>query len=263
MIYHSDPQGSEAWLAARRGVCTASRFKDCRDFREPTAAQRKEGLKRGEPSKTLLGYAMDLARERCGGRAPAKFQSAAMRVGQVEESPARIVFEVSTGALVEEVGFVTTDDRFFGVSLDGRMDEGAIEIKTMVSSATLFQAVVDGDISEYADQVQGAMWLLDLPWIKLILWAPDLPEDLRQTVIHVERDAAYIEALADDLWAFHQRVEVYAAALRAKAGRKSEPPPDRVPPPWDTDAPAPRAALFQPPKTTPAAAHAALAGFTF
>ena len=28
MIHHSDPQGSDAWLAARRGVVTASRFRD-------------------------------------------------------------------------------------------------------------------------------------------------------------------------------------------------------------------------------------------
>ena len=234
MIYYTDPQGSEAWLEARRGVCTASRFKDCRDFKAPTAAQKAGGAKRGEPSKALLDYAMDLARERCGGKAPAKFQSAAMRTGQAEESPARMEFEVCTGALVEEVGFVTTDDGFFGVSLDGRLEDGAIEIKTMVSSATLFKAVVDGDISEYADQVQGAMWLLDLPWIKLILWAPDLPESMRLTVVHVKRDDNYIDALAEDLWAFHQRVEAYAKALREKAGKQVgiEAPPAMVPP-WE------------------------------
>ena len=31
MIHHQHEQGSEAWLAARKGCITGSRFKDCRD----------------------------------------------------------------------------------------------------------------------------------------------------------------------------------------------------------------------------------------
>ena len=49
-----------------------------------------------------------------------------------------------------------------------------IEIKTLVSSDTLFTALVDGDHSAYIDQINGAMWLLGRKWCDLILWAPDL-----------------------------------------------------------------------------------------
>ena len=70
MIHHNHEQGSEAWLAARKGCITGSRFKDCRDK-----------LKGGAPSKACIAYAMDTARERAGGSAPAKFQNAAMRTG--------------------------------------------------------------------------------------------------------------------------------------------------------------------------------------
>ena len=71
-------QGSEDWLAYRRGVITGSRFKDARDK-----------LKNGQPSKACLDYARDLARERLGGKAPAKFQNAAMRTGTEQEPFAR------------------------------------------------------------------------------------------------------------------------------------------------------------------------------
>ena len=51
--------------------------------------------------------------------------------------------EARTGNLVDEAGFITTDDGKFGVSVDGLVDDdGIIEIKTMVSSDTLFTAVV-------------------------------------------------------------------------------------------------------------------------
>ena len=97
MIHHQHEQGSEAWLAARKGCITGSRFKDCRDK-----------LKSGGPSKACIAYAQDTARERMGGSAPAKFQNAAMRTGTEQEPLARLAYERRTGNLVEEVGFFTT-----------------------------------------------------------------------------------------------------------------------------------------------------------
>jgi exodeoxyribonuclease (lambda-induced) len=149
MIHHNHEQGSEAWLAARKGCITGSRFKDCRDK-----------LKSGGPSKACIAYAQDTARERIGGIAPAKFQNAAMRTGTGQEPLARLAYERRTGNLVEEVGFFTTEDGLFGLSPDGLIDDdGVLEIKTMVSSDTLFTAVADGDLSAYMDQCLGYLWL--------------------------------------------------------------------------------------------------------
>jgi len=78
-IEHPYPQGSDEWLEARRGVITASRAKDARD----------RGRK-GEPSAKMLNYAMDVARERCGGKAAPVYQNAAMRMGSEEEQFAAI-----------------------------------------------------------------------------------------------------------------------------------------------------------------------------
>jgi hypothetical protein len=205
MIIYTDPQGSEEWLARRVGVITGSRFKDARDK-----------LKNGKPSGKQDGYAQDLARERVGGKAPKVFVNDAMRQGTEQEPFARAAYESVTGCWVDEAGFITTDDGQFGVSVDGLVGtDGIIEIKTMVSSSTLFTAVVERDISEYIDQCNGAMWLLGRQWVDLILWAPDLADIGRDlTVIRIERDDDAINALEADLIAFWKRVNALEAKLR-------------------------------------------------
>lgn len=194
-------QGSEDWLAVRRGVITGSRFKDARDK-----------LKNGQPSKACLDYARDLARERLGGKAPAKFQNAAMRTGTEQEPFARAKYEARTGHLVDEVGFYVSDDGRFGLSPDGLIDdEGVLEIKTMVSSETLFTAVADRDTSEYIDQCLGYLWLLGRQWVDLVLWCPDLGH---MVINRITRDEDAIEALEVDLMAFSKLVNEYESKLR-------------------------------------------------
>lgn len=201
-ITHTSPQGSPEWLAERRGCITGSRFKDCRDK-----------LKSGAPSKACLGYAMDVARERVGGSILPTFATPAMRIGTEQEPFARMHYERMTGEIVEEAGFITTDDRLFGVSVDGLIgDDGIWECKTMVSSATLFAAVVDGDISEYLDQCEGEMWLLGRRWVDLHLHVADLPH--LSKVIRIERDDNRIEALEADLIAFESLVSKFEQQLR-------------------------------------------------
>lgn len=202
-------QGSPEWIAERRGIVTGSRFKDARDK-----------LKGGQPSKACAAYAMDLARERAGGVAPQKPQSPAMRMGTEEEPRARMAYERRTGNLVNEVGFFYTHDRLFGGSVDGLIDDdGVLEIKTMVSSDTLFTAVADGDLSAYMDQCLGYLWLLGRQWVDLVLWAPDL--DLM--VIHrINRDEDAIEKLESDLMEFARMVKQYETTLRDAIAANNE-----------------------------------------
>jgi len=203
VIVYNSPQGTEAWLSERRGVITGSRFKDCRDR-----------LKNGDLSSKARLYAMDVARERIGGQAQQVYVTAAMRFGTEQEPKAREHYELTCGELVDGAGFICTDDRKFGCSVDGLVGaDGLIEIKTMVSSDTLFKAVVDGDISEYVDQVNGAMWLLGRRWCDLILWAPDLPEGGQMTVHRIVRDDDEVNRLEADLLTFERIVSQYEAKL--------------------------------------------------
>ena len=217
MIVYTDAQGSEEWLAARRGVITASKFSDARTR-----------LKSGEPAKAALSYAMNIARERAGGIVPALFQTAAMRAGTEQEPVARLQYEMETGAMVAEAGFICTDDRKFGVSVDGLIgDAGVWECKTMVSSDTLFTALVGGDVFAYRDQCVGALWLLRRQWIDLSLWCPDL--QLLRT-IRIERDEAEIERLESEMVAFERQVTGYELALsKALAPTAAAPAAVRAP----------------------------------
>ena len=202
-------QGSEEWLTARRGKITGSRFKDARDK-----------LKGGQPSKACLGYAMDIARERIGGSASLKFQNAAMRTGTEQEPFARAMYEARTGHMVDEAGFYLSDDAVFGLSPDGLIDDdGVLEIKTMVSSDTLFTAVADGDVSAYIDQCLGYLWLLGRKWVDLVLWCPDLNH---MVIKRITRDEDAIEKLESDLMAFARMVKQYETTLRDAIAANNE-----------------------------------------
>lgn len=226
IIFNTEPQGSEGWLSARVGCITGSRFRDALD-------RKKDGGMTAE----AMGYAYDLAREREGGKAPETFVNAAMRLGTQEEPVARLTYEAETGQFVEEVGFAHTEDKKFGCSVDGLVPpKGMLEIKTMVSSAVLFKAMVDGDISEYRAQCVGAMWLLSLDWCDLCLWAPDLKA---LHVVRIERNEDEIAKLETDLLAFDRLVESLRVKLRAKLTQAAEPVVATTPaaPAADMDAP--------------------------
>lgn len=247
-------QGSDEWMSARRGLITGSRFKDSRDRSsgltdqqtayvalvrsgktpadaailagykkapnsESTAAAIKDGIQLAWGGKAMA-YAHDIARERCGGNAPSKYQNAAMRTGTEQEPRARAMYEARTGYMVDEVGFYTTEDGRLGLSPDGLIDEdGVLEVKTMVSSDTLFQAVVDGDISDYRDQCLGYLWLLGRQWVDLALWV----HDMEHLVIHrITRDEDAIEALEADLIAFLALVDAQEMKLRKALGLNNE-----------------------------------------
>jgi len=206
MIVSNYPQGTDEWLSARRGVITGSRAKDARSK-----------LKGGGMSDKAVLYAMDTARERLGGLAEQPYVNAAMRMGQEQEPVARAAYEVTTGKMVEEAGFITTDDGIYGCSVDGLIgDDGVWECKTIVSSKTLFTAVVDRDIGDYVDQINFSLWLLGRLWCDLVLWAPDLRRPM--TIIRVERNDNAIELLEADLVAFEKVVSGFEAKLAAALG---------------------------------------------
>jgi exodeoxyribonuclease (lambda-induced) len=208
MIFHNDPQGSDAWLASRSGVITASKFKDARDR-----------LKSGAPSSKCNAYAAQVALERIAGRPIDKtFQNWQMREGQEQEPFARIAAESINGYMVEEVGFITTDDRVFGYSPDGLIDgDGLLEIKTILSGDVALNVIGKKDLSEYMDQCNGGLWLTGRKWIDLVIWCPALEPIGKHLTIHrIDRDEEKIQALEDDLMNFRYLVDQNEAIFRMK-----------------------------------------------
>ena len=212
MHYITAPQGSEAWLQARVGKITASRYKDARDRLKPA-----KGETLGKPSAKCNAYAAQVAVERIAGRPIDKvFQNWQMREGQEQEPHARNAYDVESGNVVQEVGAIVTDDDLFLYSPDGLIgDDGLLEIKTLLSADVILRVIGDGDLSEYMDQCMGGLWLTGRKWIDLVLWAPALePIGRALTIKRIERDENAIEALEADLVEFARMVKAAEAKLR-------------------------------------------------
>ena len=70
---------------------------------------------------------------------------------------------------------------------------------------------MNGDISAYVDQCNGAMWLLGRKWVDLVLWVHDPG---RMKIIRIDRDDNQIDLLESDLMAFEWTVTKYHQELR-------------------------------------------------
>lgn len=213
MLIHNCVQGSEDWHQARCGVITASMFKVARARMKVNRGDKKAG----DFTDEALKYAFRLAIERISGKPLDEgFETWQMRRGHDLEPEARAEHEMQAGVVVERCGFVSTDDRVFGASADGFIgaEEGS-EYKCLVAPDELRKVLLDDDISEFTDQVQGCLWLTARRRWHFGLYCPALRPLGKQLYLQiVERDEAYIEALEQDLLQFKRQVDAYEAALR-------------------------------------------------
>jgi hypothetical protein len=212
-IYLDSPQGSDQWHKDRCGAATGSKFLDCR-------GRYKSGKNAGQPLKAAQDYAFKLAYERITGELleDPEFTPWQARRGNELEPEARLHYESIKGVLVEQAGLALTEDRLFGASVDGLVDDdGQIEIKCFLSPPKLSAILLTGDIGECMDQVQGGLWITGRKWCDFVLYCPALVKigkDL--TIIRVVRDDEYIAELEKDLLEFNCLVNEYETKLRSK-----------------------------------------------
>lgn len=250
MILIECDQGSPEWHQARAGCITASMFKVARqkvgmlttqqqkyvdairagiDEKEAAllagykAKPKFESLEKalageavGDWSDAAKNYAFRLAVERISGvPLDEGFQTWQMKRGQELEPEARRRHEEEAGVIVQRAGFITTDDGRFGASADGLIGEDSgSEYKCLVSPEGLRDVLLNSDISEFIDQVQGCMWLTGRKTWHFGLYCPALaPVGSDFTWREVARDESYIEALEADLVQFMAVVDDYQAKL--------------------------------------------------
>lgn len=210
MILVHCEQGSEGWHEARAGVITASMFKVAR-------AKLKSGKNTGQFTEAAKDYAFRLAIERISGKPLDEgFETWQMKRGHDLEPDARMAHEIQTGLSIMRAGFVLTDDRLFGASADGLIDDdGGSEYKCLVSPEKLRDILIDGDFSDYLDQVQGCMYVTDRKYWEFCLYCPALqPIGKELWRRRVERNDDYIEALEADLVEFAALVKQNERVLR-------------------------------------------------
>jgi hypothetical protein len=284
MIVLNYPQGSDDWLRARCGAATASRFAEARERVGGLTDQQRiyvEALRAGlseAEARVKAGYknkpsAEAITRALAGepvdapGAAAIKyswlialetiareplddtFVTYAMRRGRELEPLARQVYETRTGALVEEVSLILTDDERFGYSADGFVDDdGLVEIKCPMAADKMGQVWASPETAhlEYIDQINGGLWITGRKWCDLIVYCPWLaPVGKDLFVKRIHRDEEAIQSLEDDLVRFMRLVDANLEVLRRPTkmtGRPKDEPTDVAAkdlPPWEPTDPKP------------------------
>lgn len=206
-------QGSPEWHKARAGVITASNFKIARSFMKVN----RDGRKAGDFSGTQENEAFRVAIERISGEPLNEgFETWQMARGHELEPDARLKHQEVIGVKIHRAGFVKTEDGVFGASADGMIDpDGGSEYKCLLSSRGVKDIILDGNLDDFQDQVQGCMWLTGRKWWDFCLYTPFLKSCGRElTRYRVQRDDDYIDSMVTDLMRFRALVDTYERKLR-------------------------------------------------
>lgn len=217
MILVECAQGTDLWLQSRSGVITASRVSDA-----ISVLQRKSGAKNpGDPTEVSDKYAYEVAFERISGKpygAPIKAWT--LDRGHELEPIARMLYEERTGNLAMESGIVLSDDRKFGYSTDGFLndDRGIIEIKCPVDTVKIMDMLTTGDTSEYDHQIQFGLFLSGRAYCDFIQYVPALESVGRDLYVkRIARNEDFIEDIVAKVLTFEKRVSAYESLLRKQA----------------------------------------------
>jgi hypothetical protein len=189
------PQGSEAWALARCGFATASEF-------SAVLAKGKEGATRRK-------YLLRVVAERMTGKPMETYSGRHTERGQLQEPFAREAYEIETGVLVDQVGFIPHPKGLrAGCSPDGLINnDGGLECKSVIPTVQIVTVQRDGIPPEHRPQVFGNLWLTERVWWDFASFCPDMPEHLRLHVVRVFRDEEYIEHLAAEVANFLVEVD--------------------------------------------------------
>lgn len=209
MIIHDVEQGSPEWLKVRLGVPTASCF-------------HRIVTPKGKLSEQADDYAGFLIAEWLLGCPLDGVETQWMQRGHDLEAQAVEAYEFQTDRAVSTVGFVTTDDGRYGCSPDRIVGEdGLLEIKCpapQTHAVYMAKRTVD---RHYFPQIQGQLLVTGRQWVDIQSYYPGLPA----VIIHVERDAEYLDLLSKSLDKFCDELDATRRDITERYG----------PPRWMTE----------------------------
>jgi predicted phage-related endonuclease len=209
----SDLQRTDKWKLDRAGKFTGSRFADLLARSKPD----KEG--KTKPLKAHHDLMLDLATERFTGSPIEGPTGLALAWGTDVEPFALEAYELETGNVVNESGFIVHPEfDFVGCSPDGLIgDKGGLEIKSPKSPRVHLERLLDQKVpEEYVPQVQGCMWVTGREWWDFVSFDPRMPESHQILIIRVERDEKFIEHLKAEVLAAEVKVQELVNQLMKK-----------------------------------------------
>ena len=198
-------QQTEQWYKDRAGKITASRFSDV------LAVSKHDGA----PLKAREDYMAELVCERLTGQPIALPETFAMKWGNDNEPFARNAFEIATGHMVQEVGFVIHSDySYTGCSPDGLINnDGGLELKCPVNSVRHLRCFLSGVPEEHVAQIQGSMLITGRAWWAFGSYDPRMPEYLRLYHTIIKRDEKYIDTLLTAIITLNKEVTEFIEKL--------------------------------------------------
>lgn len=190
-------QGSEDWFSARIGKITSSRVSD--------VMAKGRG---NEPSASRKNYMAQLLCERLTGQREETYTNAIMQRGIDLEPLAKSAYEIETGLLVQDVGFIVHPQLdYTGTSPDCLVfGNGVGEVKCP-NSATHIATLQSGKADpKYHWQQQHQMWCTGRDWNDFISFDDRLPEGLQLFICRVPRNEKDIEQMADAITLFNSEL---------------------------------------------------------
>ena len=200
-IIHEDlEQGTPEWLAARRGLMTAS---EMNLVLTPT-------LKPSNNDKTRA-HIYEIAAQRITEWTEPTYVGDAMLRGHADEITARDLYSDRIEP-VEEKGFITRDFGGFtlGYSPDGCgvMSNFGIEVKSRIQKHHVKTIITDEVPVEYMLQIQTGLLITGWDYIDFISFSAGLP----MWVVRVEPDLVYQDAIMTAAESFEMSVREQIAA---------------------------------------------------
>jgi putative phage-type endonuclease len=190
MPYHKIPhtQGSDAWLAWRRGGIGGSEAPAIMGENPWKSRARLLAEKVGEPRY---------------------YSNAAMERGTALEPVARARYEAVLGITVEPACVQSTRLDWLRASLDGLAPDGSTVVEIKCGESVHRHALTKRTVPRYYyGQLQHILAVTELPHIDFFCYLPAQPE----VHLRVQRDRAYIERLLEAEAAFWAEI----VAMRAK-----------------------------------------------
>lgn len=202
----SDIQRTDEWFNARLGCVTASRVADV-----------MAKTRNGDYSASRKNYMAELVCERLTGQPTIGFESTAMKWGTDTEPMARAAYEIETGMLVTEVGFILHPTiKMFGSSPDGLIDPaGGVEIKCP-NTATHIETLLGANVKmEYVYQMQTGMDCTEKEWWDFVSFDPRLNGRLQLFIKRFYRDDKMISNIEKEVSLFLEELDETVAKLEA------------------------------------------------
>lgn len=164
------PQDSPAWLPARIGCLTASRF-------ALATARTKTGWSTSRQKEMI-----ELLAERMTGFAADHYVTPAMQWGRDHEQPAWDLYEENTGILVQPSGlFMHPKIPFFGATPDRLIGQDGLGESKCPTTATHLTWLTNGVVpEEYKPQMLAQLACTPgRKWVEFISYDPRLPPKLQ------------------------------------------------------------------------------------